>query len=119
MFKKLSICLVGVMTLTACTTTGNIERNAALGAGIGAVAGAVIGNNFGGGDASTGAAIGAAVGGTAGAARGYEKDQEIYEDRIRAAETRQKRYYDSSADRYYYFDQETGKTYWTNGQVRK
>ena len=59
---------------SACTTTGNVERNAAGGAALGALAGAVIGNNVGGGDAGTGAAIGAALGGGAGAVRGCRQD---------------------------------------------
>ena len=62
------IALAGAGVLAcACTSTGNVERNAAGGAAIGAIAGAVIGNNVGSGDAGTGAAIGAAIGGTAGA----------------------------------------------------
>ena len=55
--------MAGAGLLAACTTTGNVERNAAGGAALGALAGAVIGNNVGGGDAGTGAAIGAAIGG--------------------------------------------------------
>ena len=77
--KKLSILCVGFIALaaSACTSTGNIERNAAGGAGIGAVAGAVIGNNVGDGDAGRGAAIGAAVGAAGGAARGYNQDRKL------------------------------------------
>ena len=59
---------------SACTTSGNVERNAAGGAALGALAGAVIGNNVGSGDAGTGAAIGAALGGGAGAVRGCRQD---------------------------------------------
>ena len=36
--------VTGASLLAACTTTGNVERNAAGGAALGAVAGAVIGN---------------------------------------------------------------------------
>ena len=59
---------------SACTSTGNVERNAAGGAALGALAGAVIGNNVGSGDAGTGAAIGAALGGAAGVVRGCRQD---------------------------------------------
>ena len=66
--KKTMIAVAGAGLLAAaCTSTGNVERNAAAGAAIGAVAGAVIGNNVGGESAATGAALGAAIGGTAGA----------------------------------------------------
>ena len=61
---------VAAIALSACTTTGQTERNAATGAALGAVAGAVIGNNVGDGDAQRGAAIGAVAGGAAGAAKG-------------------------------------------------
>ena len=53
------IALAGAGLLaSACTTTGNVEANAAGGAALGALAGAVIGYNVGSGDAGTGAAIG-------------------------------------------------------------
>ena len=39
------------LLVTACTSSGNVERNAAGGAVLGGIAGAVIGNNVGGGDA--------------------------------------------------------------------
>ena len=68
--KTTMIALMGVGVLAAaCTSTGNVERNAAGGAALGALAGAVIGNNVGGGSASTGAAVGAALGGTVGAVK--------------------------------------------------
>jgi uncharacterized membrane protein len=56
--------------MSACTTSGQTERNAATGAALGAVAGAVIGNNVGDGNAERGAVIGAVAGGAAGAAKG-------------------------------------------------
>ncbi len=57
------IALAGAGVLaSACTTTGNVERNAFGGAALGAIAGAIIGNNVGAGDAGTGAAIGAVHG---------------------------------------------------------
>ena len=66
------IALAGAGALAAaCTTTGNVERNAAGGAAIGALAGAVIGNNVGAHNPASGALIGAAAGGLLGAATGF------------------------------------------------
>ena len=110
------------LVLAACTSTGNIERNAGAGAAIGGVVGAAVGNNVGDGDAKTGAAIGAVLGGAAGAARGANQDreQEIrgYGDRTYQAPAQSQRYYDQRADRYYTVDPRTGDTYWTNGELR-
>ncbi len=108
------IALAGAGLLAAaCTTTGNVERNAVGGAGLGAIAGAVIGNNVGSGDAGTGAAIGAAIGGTAGAIRGCRQDGSCG-----ANSTSRRQYYDQRAGRYYYYDQRTGRYFWENGQPR-
>ena len=124
MIKTTSLIACGALALAACTSTGNIERNAGAGAAIGGVVGAAIGNNVGDGDAKTGAAIGAVLGGAAGAARGANQDRE---GEIRGIDRRQygyeapaqaERYYDRQADRYYTVDPRTGDTYWTNGEVR-
>jgi phage tail tape-measure protein len=110
--------------LAACTSTGNVERNAAGGAAIGALAGAVIGNNVGEGDAQTGALAGAAIGGAAGAYRGYRQDQVAgsgggyAQDPRYAANRDQPRYYDQRADRYYYLDALTSRSYWEDGSYR-
>ena len=61
---------IAALGLSACTTSGQTERNAATGAALGAVAGAVIGNNIGDGNAERGAIIGGVAGGAAGAAKG-------------------------------------------------
>ncbi|MBB4658661.1 YMGG-like glycine zipper-containing protein [Parvularcula dongshanensis] len=108
---------VAALSLGACTSTGNTERNAAGGAALGAAAGAVIGNNVGDGDAGRGAAIGAAVGGVAGAVRGQSQDRaQEREGYGGVAQNRQ--YYDEVAGRYYTVDPRTGDTYWENGQLR-
>ena len=96
----------------ACTTSGNMERDAAVGATIGAVTGAIIGNNVGDGDASTGAAIGAVVGGAGGAYSGYQKDQNATGPRG------QTMYKDQATGRSFYVDQRTGQTYWADGSFR-
>ena len=113
--------------LAACTSTGNVERNAGAGAVLGGVAGAAVGNNVGDGDAKTGAAIGAVLGGAAGAARGANQDREAeirgygdrtYDDGAYTPSAQAERYYDRDYDRYYTVDPRTGDTYWTNGQLR-
>ena len=117
-FKSL-ITAGAVMGLAACTTTGNIEKNAAIGATAGAVAGAIIGNNVGDGDAGTGAAIGAIVGGAGGAYAGNQKDKTMGEDtRLRQPAAGQDLYYDQSTGRYYFVDEATGRSYYRNGELR-
>lgn len=117
---KIIISTVGAAALLgACTTTGNVERNAAIGAAGGAIAGAIIGNNTGSGDASTGAAIGAVVGGAGGAYSGSQEDKAMGEEtRIRQGANGQKLFYDEYAERYFWVDAETGRSYWKNGQLR-
>lgn len=111
-----TLSLVG---LSACTTTGNTEKGAAIGAATGAVVGAIIGNNTGSGDASTGAAIGAVVGGAGGAYAGSQKDKTVGEPtRIRQGAEGQELIYDQQAGRYFYRDPSTGRTYWQNGAIR-
>ncbi len=112
--KKTAIISVAAFALAgaACTSTGNMERDAAVGATIGALAGAVVGNNTGSGDASSGAAIGAVVGGAGGAYSGYQKDQ------ARMGPNGQTLYKDSASGRSFYVDQRTGQTYWADGSFR-
>lgn len=106
------------LLLSACTTTGNVERNTATGAALGAVAGAVIGNNVGDGDAERGAAIGAVLGGAAGAVRGVQQDTAQGEGtRMRQPAEGQQLYWDRSRGRYYYCTAD-GKSYWRNGELR-
>jgi phage tail tape-measure protein len=124
MFIRAAIIGAAGLALAACTSTGNVERNAAGGAAIGALAGAAIGNNVGDGDAQTGALAGAAIGGAAGAYRGYRQDQGAEagggyaRDPRYTANRDQPRYYDQRADRYYYFDALTSRTYWDDGSYR-
>lgn len=113
------LVLGAAFSLVACTATGNVERNAAKGAAIGAVAGAVIGNNRGSGDAGDGAETGAIVGAVAGALYGAQQDRAT-EGAVRARQPArgEQLYYDSRADRYYYIDPQTGRSYWQNGTIR-
>lgn len=107
--------------LAACTSSGNTERGALGGAALGAAAGTIIGNNSGGGDAGTGAAIGAVVGGAGGAYVGHEQDRNNGEPRAAVADrgpNGETLRYDRRADRYYYEDRRSGRTYWANGELR-
>ena len=107
------------LAMSACTTTGNTEKGAAIGAASGAVIGAVIGNNVGDGDAGTGAAIGAIVGGVGGGYVGSQQDKIDGEPtRIRQGAQGQELIYDSQAGRYFYRNPTTGKTYWQDGSIR-
>lgn len=118
-YIKQVILATAMMSLTACTTTGNVEEKAAIGAAAGALTGAVIGNNVGDGDAGTGAAIGAVVGGVGGAYVGREKDKAMGEPtRIRQPADGQKLYYEEQTGRYFFVDEATGRTYYRNGEYR-
>lgn len=118
-YLTMTIATASILGLAACTTTGNVEKNAALGAAGGAIAGAIIGNNVGSGDAKTGAAIGAVVGGAGGAYAGNQKDKAIGEGtRTRQRANGQPLYFDQGAGRYYYFDESRGRTYFENGELR-
>ena len=114
MLLKQMIALAGAgVLMTACTATGNTERNAAGGAALGALAGAVIGNNVGNGDAGTGALVGAAIGGSVGAVKGCRED-----GGCGASAPSHRQYYDERAGRYYYYDSASGRYFWENGQPR-
>lgn len=119
MTKFILATTASVVMLSACTTTGNVERNAAVGAGLGALAGAVIGNNVGSGDAETGAIIGGVVGAAGGAYTGRQADQNMGErTQMKQRAGGQDLIYDSYAGRYYFRDPATNRTYWQNGALR-
>ena len=111
---------LSLMSLAACTTTGNTEKGAAIGAASGAIIGAVIGNNTGSGDAGTGAAIGAVVGGVGGAVVGREKDKRLEQGRGDYYPDLDKstRYYDEATGRYYFRERGTSNSYYENGERR-
>jgi uncharacterized protein YcfJ len=119
----LASAAVALLSTTACTSTGNTERGALGGAALGAAAGAIIGNNVGRGDAATGAAIGALAGGVGGAAVGASKDREQQaqaqaQGRYERGPNGEDMLYDRTANRYYYIDRRSGRTYWANGEYR-
>ena len=111
--------MVAGLALAGCTTTGNVEEKAAIGAAAGAVTGAVVGNNVGDGDAKTGAIIGGVIGAAGGAYAGHQQDKQSGEDTLlRKGANGQTLIYDEYAERYYFVDEYTGKTYWRNGELR-
>lgn len=118
--KTLHILSMGAaaLAMSACTSTGNMERNALGGAALGGAAGAIIGNNVGDGDAQTGAAIGAIVGGAGGAYTGRQQDKQLESGQYSRGPNGEQLYFDRQAGRYYYVDARSGRTYWADGQYR-
>jgi len=105
--------------LMACTTTGNVERNAAGGAAAGAAIGAGIGAISGDVGVGEGAAVGAVLGGVAGAVRGNSQDKDaIGGTAQRPTLDKSTRYYDDATGRYYYYEQGTSNTYYENFERR-
>jgi uncharacterized protein YcfJ len=123
-FAIISAGIVSALALGACTSSGNIERNAAGGAALGALAGAVIGNNTGSGDAGSGAAIGAIAGGVGGAAVGAQQDknqqaQNNYPNQqYQTGPNGEAMIYDREYQRYFYVDRRSGRSFWANGEFR-
>jgi len=121
MTNLLKLTALGFVAIafTACTTTGNIERNAAGGAFLGAAAGAAIGAVSGDVKVSEGAAAGAAIGGTAGAIRGSNQDARINGGTsARPNLDKTTRYYDDNTGRYYYYEMGTSRTFYENYERR-
>ena len=121
MQKIFKLASLGITSLafTACTTTGNIERNAAGGAAAGAAIGAGIGAISGDVKVGEGAAAGAVVGGIVGAIHGNNKDKETYgETEVRPVLDKSTRYFDEKTGRYYYFEQGSSPTYYENYERR-
>lgn len=117
----ISAMLATGLGAAACTSSGNTERGALSGALLGGAAGAIIGNNTGSGDAGQGAAIGAATGAIAGGVVGASKDRDRNDDNYaqnRYGPNGEELIYDRNADRYYYVDRRSGRTYWANGEYR-
>lgn len=115
----MTLTIAAGMILSACTTTGNTEKKAAIGAAAGAVTGAIVGNNVGDGDAKTGAIIGGVIGAAGGAYAGHEQDKDMGEDTILKQPAQgQTLIYDEQAGKYYFVDEMTRKTYWRDGTLR-
>jgi len=119
----LAIGATSALALAACTSSGNTERGALTGALLGGAAGAIIGNNTGSGDAQSGAAIGAAVGAVGGGVAGAQQDktqqaQAGQSGQYQTGPNGEALLFDRNANRYYYVDRRSGRTYWANGEYR-
>jgi hypothetical protein len=96
--------------LAACADTPPSQRNAAIGAGVGALAGAAVA-----GDNTTGALLGGAAGAALGYYTGCRQEGGCF---VGGRQVEGDLQYDSRADRYFYRDDQTGRTYWENGDPR-
>lgn len=116
---KLASLGLASVAFTACTTTGNVERNAAGGAAAGAAIGAGVGAISGDVKTSEGAIAGAVIGGVVGAVRGNNKDKDMNGGTTqRPALDKTTRYYDDQTGRYYYYEQGTSRTFYENYERR-
>ena len=118
MLLKTAALTVTTLSLAACTTTQNVERNALGGAAAGAAIGAGVGAVSGDVKVGEGAAAGAVVGGVIGAIRGNNKDKEIQGGTISAPVLDKTTRYQDANGRYYYYERGTGRTFYENGQFR-
>lgn len=117
-FKLASLGLASV-AFAACTTTGNVERNAAGGAAAGAAIGAGVGAISGDVKTSEGAIAGAVIGGVVGAIRGNNKDKDMNGGTTqRPVLDKTTRYYDDQTGRYYYYEKGTSRTFYENFEQR-
>jgi uncharacterized membrane protein len=116
---KITFMALATLSLAACTTTGQVERNAGYGAAAGAAIGAGVGAISGDVSVGEGAAIGAVIGGVSGAVVGHNKDKAQYGGTTSAPILdRSTRYFEESTGRYYFYERSTGRTFYENGQYR-
>jgi phage tail tape-measure protein len=106
------------LSLAACTSTQNVERNALGGAAAGAAVGAGVGAVSGDVKVGEGAAAGAVVGGVIGAIRGNNKDKQIQGGTTSAPVLDKTTRYQDANGRYYYYERGTSRTFYENGQFR-
>lgn len=119
MYGKIAVLVATGALAAACAQQGGYGYNndprtqrAVTGGAIGAAGGAALGAAIADDDlegALVGGALGAAVGAGIGAATTPTN---------RTAPNGGTMYYDQRADRYFYVDERTGRTYWENGQLR-
>lgn len=116
---KMAALSTAAIAFAACTTTGNVEKNAAGGAAAGAAVGAGIGAISGDVKTGEGAIAGAVIGGAVGALRGNKKDQQINGGTLQRPnlDTSQA-YIDQNNGRTYYYEKGTSRTFYANYQLR-
>jgi hypothetical protein len=106
---------VASLSLAACASSNQltpVQRNAAIGGALGAAAGAAVND-----DDLEGALIGGALGAAIGAYTGCNQQGGCFVGGKQVAQNNDL-VYDSRADRYYYVDRSSGRTYWQNGEFR-
>lgn len=117
-FKLASLGFASI-AFAACTTTGNVEKNAAGGAAAGAAIGAGIGAVSGDVKTGEGAIAGAVIGGAVGAIVGNNKDKKVNGGtEARPTLDKSTRYYDDATGRYYYYEMGTSRTFYENYERR-
>ena len=117
-FIKTGATALAVLSLAACTTTQNTERDALKGAAAGAAVGAGVGAVSGDVKVGEGAAAGAVVGGVIGALSGRNKDKEIQGGTVAAPNLDKSTRYQDANGRYYYYERGTNRTFYENGEYR-
>lgn len=118
-FIKLASLGLASVAFAACTTTGNVERNAAGGAAAGAAVGAGIGAVSGDVKTGEGAIAGAVIGGVVGAVVGNNKDKDLNGGTTaRPVLDKSTRYFDEPTGRYYYYERGTSRTFYENFERR-
>lgn len=117
LIKTGAVALTAI-SLAACTTTGQVERNAAGGAALGAAIGAGIGAISGDVGVGEGAAAGAVVGGVVGASRGNQIDREQNGGTTAAPILDKANPMRDANGRIYYHERGTSRTFYANGERR-
>lgn len=117
MMKTATLSLAA-LSMAACTTTQNVERDALRGAAAGAAVGAGVGAVSGDVKVGEGAAAGAVVGGIIGAIQGNKKDKDIQGGTVAAPNLDKSTRYQDANGRYYYYERGTNRTFYENGQYR-
>ena len=115
---KLGVMGAAALSFAACTTTGEVERNAGYGAAGGAAIGAGVGAISGDVGVGEGAAVGAAVGAVAGAVYGAQKDKRNSGGTTQRPVLAGQSYYEESTGRYYRYERGTSRTFYENGEYR-
>ncbi|MGB6318551.1 MAG: YMGG-like glycine zipper-containing protein [Litorimonas sp.] len=118
-FAKAGLLALASLSIVACTTTQNVERDAVRGAAIGAAGGALVGAISGDVKVGEGAAAGAVVGGVVGAIQGNNKDKQMQGGTYSAPKLdRSQAFTDPNNGRTYYYERGTNRTFYANGQYR-
>jgi hypothetical protein len=100
------------LMMASCANQGlsPAQRNAGIGTAAGAAVGAAVAE-----DETTGAVIGGLAGAAIGAYTGCRQQGGCF---VGGREVEAERQYDRTEDRYYFYDQASGNTYYANGDLR-